>query len=153
MSTRATRRTVMHARSDIFRGCYCICWFAWGLWGRLWEWASSIHLVLLLVKSKRRLLVLMSIPNLTESEVCDFLIDSTGLTSSVKAQIATLRREVAELKERLQVTEAKVAMWEECMQQMVHCVILSPDMNDMYKSECAQILKNVCLLVSTTCLF
>jgi len=28
------------------------------------------------------------------------------------------------------------------MQQMVHCVILSPDMNDMYKSECAQILKN-----------
>ena len=42
----------------------------------------------------------------------------------------------------LQASEAKVAMWEECMQQLVHCVMLSPDMNDMYKTECTTLLRD-----------
>lgn len=53
-----------------------------------------------------------------------------------------LRQEVARLQILLQASEAKVAMWEECMQQLVHCVILSPDMNDMYKEECNTILRD-----------
>ena len=28
------------------------------------------------------------------------------------------------------------------MQQLVHCVMLSPDMNDMYKIECTNLLKD-----------
>ena len=42
----------------------------------------------------------------------------------------------------LQVSEAKIAMWEECMQQLIHCVMLSPDMNDMYKTECSTLLRD-----------
>ena len=33
-------------------------------------------------------------------------------------------------------------MWEECMQTLVHCVMLSPEMNDMYKDECTRILRS-----------
>ena len=42
----------------------------------------------------------------------------------------------------LQASESKVAMWEECMQQLVHCVMLSPDMNDIYKLECSTLLRD-----------
>jgi hypothetical protein len=57
--------------------------------------------------------------------------------------VALLRQQVAELQSRLRASEAKVAMWEECMQQLVHCVVLSPEMNDMYKSECSALLHYV----------
>ena len=29
------------------------------------------------------------------------------------------------------------------MQQLVHCVLLSPDMNEMYKNECSTLLSDV----------
>ena len=58
------------------------------------------------------------------------------------SQVAALRQEVARLQLLLQASEAKVAMWEECMQQLVHCVMLSPDMNDIYKTECSTLLKD-----------
>lgn len=57
--------------------------------------------------------------------------------------IAALRQEVQLLQNKLRTSEAKVAMWEECMQQLVHCVFLSPDMNEMYKSECSAMLRDV----------
>ena len=60
----------------------------------------------------------------------------------MRAQVGALRQEVARLQLLLQASEAKVAMWEECMQQLVHCVMLSPDMNDMYKTECSTLLKD-----------
>lgn len=56
--------------------------------------------------------------------------------------IAALRQEVQLLQNKLRTSEAKVAMWEECMQQLVHCVFLSPDMNEMYKSECSAMLRD-----------
>ena len=60
----------------------------------------------------------------------------------MRAQVGALRQEVARLQLLLQASEAKVAMWEECMQQLVHCVMLSPDMNDMYKTECTTLLRD-----------
>jgi len=56
--------------------------------------------------------------------------------------VAALRQQVAELQSRLRASEAKVAMWEECMQQLCHCVLLSPDMNDMYKDYCSELLRD-----------
>ena len=58
------------------------------------------------------------------------------------AQVTALRQEVARLQLLLQVSEAKVAMWEECMQTFLHAVMLSPEMNDMYKDECTRILRS-----------
>ena len=49
-----------------------------------------------------------------------------------RAPVAALRQEVARLQLLLQVSEAKVAMWEECMQTFLHSVMLSPEMNDIY---------------------
>lgn len=63
-------------------------------------------------------------------------------SSSEGGEVAALRQEVARLQLLLQASEAKVAMWEECMQQLVHCVMLSPDMNDMYKTECSTMLRD-----------
>ena len=40
----------------------------------------------------------------------------------LRPQVVALRQEVARLQLLLQVSEAKIAMWEECMQQLVHCV-------------------------------
>ena len=57
--------------------------------------------------------------------------------------IAALRQQVAELQSRLRASEARSAMWEECMQQLCHCVLLSPDMNDMYKDYCSELLRDV----------
>jgi len=56
--------------------------------------------------------------------------------------IAALRQQVAELQSRLRASEARSAMWEECMQQLCHCVLLSPDMNDMYKDYCSELLRD-----------
>jgi len=67
---------------------------------------------------------------------------SEGGASSEDPKVAALRQQVAELQARLRASEAKVAMWEECMQQLMHCVMLSPDMNDMYKDECTRVLRD-----------
>jgi len=56
--------------------------------------------------------------------------------------VTALRQEVARLQLLLQVSEAKVAMWEECMQTFLHSVMLSPEMNDIYKDECTRILRS-----------
>ena len=56
-------------------------------------------------------------------------------------QVSALRQEVARLQLLLQVSEAKVAMWEECMQTLVNCVMLSPEMNDIYRDECTKLLR------------
>ena len=49
--------------------------------------------------------------------------------------MAGLQAQVRELQARLRQSEAKVAMWEECMQALVHCAVLGPDMNDYFKDE------------------
>ena len=67
---------------------------------------------------------------------------NTHSRAASRAQVAGLRQEVARLQLLLQASEAKVAMWEECMQQLVHCVMLSPDMNDIYKTECSTLLRD-----------
>ena len=56
--------------------------------------------------------------------------------------MAALRQELAKYQLLLQASEAKVAMWEECMQTFLHPVMLSPEMNDMYKDECSRILRS-----------
>ena len=65
----------------------------------------------------------------------------THCASAAVAQVVALRQEVARLQLLLQVSEAKVAMWEECMQTFLHSVMLSPEMNDIYKDECTRILR------------
>ena len=54
-----------------------------------------------------------------------------------------MRKKVEALQERLAAANAKVNMWERFMQQMLGCVILSPDMNDMYKTECSALIRQV----------
>ena len=50
-------------------------------------------------------------------------------------------RQVETLTEQLSAAHAKIAMWEQCMQQFLNCVMLSPDMNDMYKDECSALIQ------------
>jgi hypothetical protein len=54
-----------------------------------------------------------------------------------------LQKQVFDLQELLRASEAKVAMWEECMQTLMHSMLLSPDMNDMYKTVCVDLLQEV----------
>ena len=65
-----------------------------------------------------------------------------GGPEAEQRMIAALRQQVAELQSRLRLSEAKVAMWEECMQQFMHSMMLSPDMNDMYKEMTTDILRD-----------
>lgn len=65
--------------------------------------------------------------------------DGTVQSSTVEA----LRVQVAQLQSRLRASEARVAMWEECMQHMCQSVMFSPDMNETYKDTCVSLLRNV----------
>jgi len=56
-------------------------------------------------------------------------------------EVVALRKKVAGLQDRLAAANAKVGMWERFMQQMLGCVILSPDMNEMYKTECSELIR------------
>ena len=67
------------------------------------------------------------------------------------AALQKLQKQVLDLQEQLRASEAKVGMWEECMQQLMHSLLLSPDMNDMYKSVCVELLQEVPSLVSALC--
>ena len=55
-------------------------------------------------------------------------------------QVAALQAQVRGLQARLRSSEAKVAMWEEACQQLVHCIVLSPDMNEYYSELCTELL-------------
>ena len=65
--------------------------------------------------------------------------DGTVQSSIVEA----LRVQVAQLQSRLRASEARVAMWEECMQHMCQSVMFSPDMNETYKDTCVSLLRDV----------
>ena len=56
-------------------------------------------------------------------------------------EVLALRRQVAALQEKLDAASGKIAMWERCMRAFIGCALLSPDMNDMYKDECASLLR------------
>eukprot|EP00965_Chrysotila_dentata_P254151 6211779-Pleurochrysis_carterae.AAC.2 len=70
-------------------------------------------------------------------------------TAALQRQSSVFQRHAAQntsvvvemLQEQLAAANAKIAMWERCMQQMMNCVMLSPDMNDMYKEECAALIQ------------
>ena len=67
---------------------------------------------------------------------------SLSLCLSVLSQVTALKQEVARLQLLLHASEAKIAMWEECMTAFLHSVMLSPDMNEMYKAECSTLLRD-----------
>lgn len=48
---------------------------------------------------------------------------------------------IAMLREQLAAAQSKVSMWERCMTQFMNSMLLSPDMNDMYKEMCSDMLK------------
>mgnify|MGYP001494469994 CR=1 FL=1 len=59
-------------------------------------------------------------------------------TATRAAGVGQMRRAQAQVR----AMEAKVSMWEECMRTLVYCVMLSPEMNDIYKQECVDLLQN-----------
>jgi len=67
--------------------------------------------------------------------------ETPHLYPAADGQVMALQKQVEALREQLRVSETKVAMWEECMQQLLYCMLLSPDMNDMYKTECVALLR------------
>ena len=68
-------------------------------------------------------------------------LDSVAHQAS-PAQVRALQAEVQRLRSQLEDSEAKVGHWEKCMQQLVHRALLSPDMNEMYKTECSRVLSS-----------
>mmetsp|Transcript_8517 Transcript_8517/g.14386 ORF Transcript_8517/g.14386 Transcript_8517/m.14386 type:complete len:320 (+) Transcript_8517:110-1069(+) len=64
-----------------------------------------------------------------------------GLTTDVRV----LQQQVAALQTKLDAANANIVMWERCMQQLFGCLFLSPDMNEMYKSECMSTVREALL--------
>ena len=59
-----------------------------------------------------------------------------------RSELQQLQAALAAAQAQVRAMEAKVSMWEECMRTLVYCVMLSPDMNDIYKQECVELLQN-----------
>lgn len=70
-------------------------------------------------------------------------LEPPQLAYTANAQVIALQKQVATLQEQLRASESKIAMWEECIQQLVYCLLLSPDMNEVYKTECVDLLREV----------
>ena len=58
------------------------------------------------------------------------------------SELEQLQAALAAAQAQVRAMEAKVSMWEECMRTLVYCVMLSPEMNDIYKQECVDLLQN-----------
>lgn len=66
---------------------------------------------------------------------------STATDESGTDEVAALRNQVATLQDRLKAANNRIEAWEQCMQRLVGCVLLGPDMNDMYKEEFSALLR------------
>lgn len=55
---------------------------------------------------------------------------------------AALRARVAALEARLQLADARNAMWEECMRALVGSVLLGPEMNQMYRDFASELMSD-----------
>ena len=69
--------------------------------------------------------------------------------SGTKAAVAAAPEDVDMLQQQLAAMQAElcasrkmIGMWEDCMRQLAYSVMLSPDMNDIYKQTCTQMLRD-----------
>tara|TARA_B110001452_G_C15174399_1_gene408100 strand:+ start:111 stop:980 length:870 start_codon:yes stop_codon:yes gene_type:complete len=67
--------------------------------------------------------------------------------SGPKAAVAAtpedvLQQQLAAMQAELCASRKMIGMWEDCMRQLAYSVMLSPDMNDIYKQTCTQMLRD-----------
>ena len=58
----------------------------------------------------------------------------------MSSDVATLQRQVASLQAELAASNGRLQMWEDCMRQLANSVLLSPEMTDMYKTTCVELI-------------
>ena len=63
-----------------------------------------------------------------------------GGPSKMSSDVATLQRQVASLQAELAASNGRLQMWEDCMRQLANSVLLSPEMTDMYKTTCVELI-------------
>lgn len=63
-----------------------------------------------------------------------------GGPSKMSSDVATLQRQVATLQAELAASNGRLQMWEDCMRQLANSVLLSPEMTDMYKTTCVELI-------------
>ena len=56
------------------------------------------------------------------------------------SDVATLQQQVATLQAELTASNGRLQMWEDCMRQLANSVLLSPEMTDMYKTTCVELI-------------
>ena len=56
------------------------------------------------------------------------------------SDVATLQQQVATLQAELSASKGRLQMWEDCMRQLANSVLLSPEMTDMYKTTCVELI-------------
>ena len=56
------------------------------------------------------------------------------------SDVATLQQQVATLQAELSASNGRLQMWEDCMRQLANSVLLSPEMTDMYKTTCVELI-------------
>jgi len=55
--------------------------------------------------------------------------------------VTALQEQVAALQAELKAKNDKIAAWEQCMTELFHSVMLSPEMNEIYKGECTELVR------------
>ena len=60
--------------------------------------------------------------------------------SKTKAQ--RLEERIALLERNLDAANQKNAMWEQCMRALVGCVLLGPEMNQVYRDFCSELMRD-----------
>ena len=65
-----------------------------------------------------------------------------GPSVEMSSDVHVLQQQVAALRAELADTHVRVGHWEECMRQLANSVMLSPEMNDMYKETCKALLQD-----------
>lgn len=62
--------------------------------------------------------------------------------AAASEDVDTLQKQVAGLRAELRASRKMISMWEDCMSQLAYSVMLSPDMNDLYKQTCTRMLRD-----------
>lgn len=58
----------------------------------------------------------------------------------LSSDVTTLQQQVATLQAELIASNGWLQMWEDCMRQLANSVLLSPEMTDMYKTTCVELI-------------
>ena len=69
----------------------------------------------------------------------------------LSSDVATLQQQVATLQGELTASNGRLQMWEDCMRQLANSVLLSPEMTDMYKTSCVELIHEALSSVESVC--